>query len=182
MGGKGGGSDGGTLCIPGAATGCFDGPVGTENIGMCKPGTKLCAADGNSFGPCEGQVLPASEDCATPVDDDCDGTPNDGCSAKASYSADVQPVFQAKCAPCHTQFGSGGANLASSYASTQLSSYSCSGKTKGACAIVRIQNGSMPPGAGCTGNPALDATNPHCVTASEQAIIQAWIDGGQPED
>jgi hypothetical protein len=75
--------------------------------------------------------------------------------------------------------GSGGANLASSYSSTQLASYYCPGNTKGACTIVRIQNGSMPAGAGCTGNPVTDAGNPACLTATEQATIQAWITGGQ---
>lgn len=37
----------------------------------------------------------------------------------------------------------------------------------------------MPQGAGCTGNPATDAGYPACLTAAEQATIQAWITGGQ---
>jgi hypothetical protein len=40
---------------------------------MCKPGTAVCLADGTGWGPCEGEVLPAIENCATPEDEDCDG-------------------------------------------------------------------------------------------------------------
>ena len=39
--------------------------------------------------------------------------------------------------------------------------------------------GSMPQGGGCTGNPALDAAKPQCLTAAEQSTLQAWITGGQ---
>ena len=73
----------------------------------------------------------------------------------------------------------GGANLASSYAATQLGSYYCPGNTKGACTIVRVHDGTMPQGAGCTGNPTTDAGNPACLTAAEQATLQGWITGGQ---
>jgi hypothetical protein len=51
--------------------------------------------------------------------------------------------------------------------------------TIGACALVRIQNGSMPFGATCTGNPVLDAAKPACLTAAQQQTIQQWIAGGQ---
>ena len=80
--------------------------------------------------------------------------------------ATVKPIFAAKCAPCHTSGGSGGHNIGTSYSDTQLNSYYCPGKKKGECALVRIQDLTMPPGGG--GN----------VNASEQAIIQAWISGG----
>ncbi len=33
-----------------------------------------CNAQGDGYGPCQGQVLPKPEDCSTVVDDDCDGT------------------------------------------------------------------------------------------------------------
>lgn len=37
----------------------------------------------------------------------------------------------------------------------------------------------MPQGAGCTGNPTADVGKAACLTAAEQATIQAWIAGGQ---
>jgi hypothetical protein len=84
-----------------------------------------------------------------------------------TYTNDVQPIFFAKCGPCHTGGGSGQHNMGISYTDTQLASYNCPGLTKGECALIRIQNGSMP------GSPA--------VTIAEQDIIQAWISQGMPQ-
>jgi hypothetical protein len=170
----------GCVCLPNSTASCYSGPSGTAGVGICKAGTKTCNAQGTAYGACVGEVDPAaSEDCATPTDDNCNGQVNEGCAGTVTYAGQVKPILQAHCAPCHTSFGSGGANLASVYADTQLASYYCPGKTKGACALVRIQDGSMPQGAGCTGKPALDAGNAACLTAAEQATIQAWITGGQ---
>lgn len=69
-----GGMGGAPLCVPGSMRSCYSGPAGTEGQGICRAGTQACAADGASFGACEGEVLPAIEDCATPIDEDCDGT------------------------------------------------------------------------------------------------------------
>jgi hypothetical protein len=66
------------VCQPGAMTGCYTGPAGTEGVGVCKAGTQTCAPDGMSWGPCDGQVLPSPETCKTPVDDDCNGVANEG--------------------------------------------------------------------------------------------------------
>lgn len=60
-------------CLPGTVMACYDGPLGTQDVGVCKGGTQVCLPDGNSFGPCMGQILPSPEDCATPQDEDCDG-------------------------------------------------------------------------------------------------------------
>jgi hypothetical protein len=59
-------------CTPGDVETCYDGPVGTANIGLCKSGKHTCNADG-TWGDCVGQVLPKTEDCSTPDDEDCDG-------------------------------------------------------------------------------------------------------------
>jgi hypothetical protein len=98
---------------------------------------------------------------------------------------DVHPVFRTYCAGCHSVSGKGGFNIAAgdieaAYADSQLPSYFVPGQTKGFAALVRIQNGSMPLGAGCTGDPLLDVGNGACSTAAEQAQIQAWIADGQP--
>ena len=61
-------------CTPGANIPCYDGPAGTEGVGLCASGTKTCAADGATFGACVGQVTPKVEDCSTPADDDCKGS------------------------------------------------------------------------------------------------------------
>jgi len=96
----------------------------------------------------------------------------------------VHPIFRAHCADCHSTQGNGGfdianGDIASAYADSQLPSYFVSGQTKGFAALVRIQNGDMPLGAGCTGDPVLDAPISACLTAAEQSQIQAWIQDGQ---
>lgn len=65
----------GCPCSPGAVSGCYDGPPGTEGNGICKAGTHTCNPDGMGFGACTGEVQPGTEDCYTPGDEDCDGIP-----------------------------------------------------------------------------------------------------------
>lgn len=62
----------GCLCVPGQEAACYDGPEGTAGAGICKAGTQTCQSDG-TYGACDGEVLPAAEDCDAPADEDCDG-------------------------------------------------------------------------------------------------------------
>jgi hypothetical protein len=57
-------------CAPGAREACG------VTIGVCRRGQRTCDADG-VWGPCEGGVAPASDDC-NGVDDDCDGRTDEG--------------------------------------------------------------------------------------------------------
>lgn len=155
----------GCVCLPFSMEACYSGPVGTADVGVCKSGTKVCNSQGTAYGACVGEVLPGTESCASPDDEDCDGQSDEGCFV--TYTNDVQPILGAKCAPCHTGGGSGMHNMGISYADTQLPSYYCSGKKKGECALVRIQNGTMP------GSPP--------VTPAEQTIIDTWIGLGMPQ-
>jgi hypothetical protein len=67
----------GCVCVPGSTAPCYSGPMGTEGVGACKAGTKVCNADGLDYGACTGEVVPAAETCLTPEDDDCDGQVNE---------------------------------------------------------------------------------------------------------
>lgn len=67
----------GCACPAGEIVDCYTGPPGTMGIGLCAGGQALCSPDGTSLGPCEGEVTPAVETCATPGDDDCDGMVNE---------------------------------------------------------------------------------------------------------
>ena len=127
--------------------------------------------------PADTQV---AEDTATPADTQ---VTEDTATPAVTFAA-VHPIFAAKCASCHTTGGSGGANLgasniATAYADSQESSSVCPGLTKGACALVRILNGTMPKGAGCSGDPATDAGKSGCLTAAQQETLEQWIDDGQ---
>lgn len=63
-----------TACTPGVARACYEGPPGTEGLGVCAAGQQVCAADGSAWSECAGQVRPEpAERCDTPEDDDCDG-------------------------------------------------------------------------------------------------------------
>ena len=78
-GGSGGttGSTTETECTPGAVEDCYTGPAGTEDVGVCKGGTRTCA-DSGKWGLCLDQITPLVETCATPADEDCDGQVNEG--------------------------------------------------------------------------------------------------------
>jgi hypothetical protein len=101
----------------------------------------------------------------------------------------VQPIFQQFCGGCHSVGGMAGmTDFPYSYASSQAvvtvadTNGDCAATdTIGTCTLKLIKAGFMPYFAGCTGNPANDASNASCLTAAEQATIQAWItDGEQP--
>lgn len=130
--------------------------------------------------PNDSNVFPgAPEACGE--ERDCDPGTFTPCT---TTFADAHPIFRAHCTPCHSTGGSGSHNIAASnistaYSESQRASYYAPGETKGYAALQRILNGSMPAGGGCTGNPVTDAGNAHCLTASEQATLQAWIDDGQ---
>ena len=107
-----------------------------------------------------------------------------GVANAPKYSSDVQPVFEAKCTPCHTVIGSGDHNIASNYNDAFIPADDfdeCAGLNIGQCTIVLIQLGEMPRGFGCSGDPVQDAGNAGCLTQAEQDIVQGWIDAGLPE-
>jgi hypothetical protein len=60
------------ICTPGATQACYEGPEGTEDVGVCAGGVQTCLGHGRGFGPCEGQVLPTPEQCDAPADENCD--------------------------------------------------------------------------------------------------------------
>ena len=56
---------------------CYDGPAGTEGIGICRAGTQTCS--NGWFGSCQGQVTPQTEICGDGIDNNCDGQVDEGC-------------------------------------------------------------------------------------------------------
>jgi hypothetical protein len=155
-----------------------------------------------SFAPADSNTEPGSLNrCPNANDSNDNGkdfvfrpTPTPGmanaCPPPPTTFADVSPIYQAKCTPCHKTGNSGGhsigsTDIAKAFGDSQKpAGYNpCKilNLTKGACTIVRIKNGSMPEIApvGCTGDPAKDINNPKCLTQAQQNLIQAWIEQGQ---
>ncbi|WP_438022584.1 MopE-related protein [Sorangium sp. So ce233] len=78
-GGSGGQGGGEALCLPGSRVACpYSGPPGTQGVGRCTAGLRTCNESGTAYGPCEGEVLPAPEDCSVADDEDCDGVADGG--------------------------------------------------------------------------------------------------------
>ena len=67
------------LCKPAEVSACYSGPPETLDVGPCVAGEQVCADDGLSQGPCEGEMTPAAEDCGTLADENCDGFINESC-------------------------------------------------------------------------------------------------------
>ena len=83
----------GTLCEPLSVVPCYTGDPLTQGVGPCVGGSQTCNADGSALGPCEGEVTPVSEDCATPQDEDCDGTNLDEDAGCACEPQQVTPCY-----------------------------------------------------------------------------------------
>ncbi len=90
--------------------------------------------------------------------------------------AQVHTELVRYCSPCHSTGSSGGVRFAQSsltaaYAESQRMSVACgASSTSGACSADRIRNGTMPTGGGI---------RPLDERARVQAIIDAWVAGGQ---
>lgn len=58
-------------CQPGESRACYSGPTGTQDRGICKAGRQSC--NQGTFGPCTGEILPATQELCNDKDDNCDG-------------------------------------------------------------------------------------------------------------
>ncbi|MBI2373890.1 MAG: PKD domain-containing protein [Deltaproteobacteria bacterium] len=77
----------GCTCVLGSSRACYDGPLGTENVGLCRAGTQSCISVNGSpnWTPCTGQVLPSPNTCDG-VNRACNANPNFGCDCTPNAS------------------------------------------------------------------------------------------------
>jgi hypothetical protein len=92
----------GCVCVPKATETCYEGDPATAHMGACKDGVHVCDDDGKGWGPCNNQVLPTAESCATQEDDNCDGQANEGCACSPGtmttcYTGDPATKDQGLC-------------------------------------------------------------------------------------
>jgi len=112
--------------------------------------------------------------------------------AVPTYTKNVQPILQAKCAPCHTVDGQGHHNIATSYAdafkkvSSTMYDDCYTGtldmpmfKTVGECAAILVRKGLMPYAMGCDQTPPPEPAV--CVAAADKDTIAAWVAAGMPQ-
>jgi hypothetical protein len=86
-----------------------------------------------------------------------------------SFEANVWPIFQTGCSPCHTTLGLGGHLVGSADLATAFADATRLGPTL----IARLDGGGMP--LGCAGAPG----TPGCIAVNDLATIQLWIDTGE---
>ena len=63
-------------CTDGQTRPCYDGPVGSQDVGICHAGTQTCT-NGEWNVPCVGEVLPQQETCDN-KDNNCNGQIDEG--------------------------------------------------------------------------------------------------------
>jgi hypothetical protein len=114
-----------------------------------------------------------------------------GSGGGVTWTRDIKPILEAKCAPCHTTQGLGAHNIATTYADVHKLAVSVDAppgcfkdgfermmpKTMGECALAAIMDGWMPMAAGCFNTPR----PAECVTLAEQDKVAAWVAAGMPE-
>ncbi|MCZ7677877.1 MAG: hypothetical protein M5U28_03480, partial [Sandaracinaceae bacterium] len=73
-----------------SGAGRYDGPAGTEGVGLCRAGTQYCELtdDGSVWSGRVGAVLPSEESCDGAADEDCDGHIDEGCTCTLGTSRD----------------------------------------------------------------------------------------------
>lgn len=99
----------GGACTDGQTRPCYDGPAGTVNVGMCKPGVQTCVG-GNWAAACNGEVKPSTEVCTDTLDHNCNGFK--GCNDLICL---ISPTCWGQCATpdpgCSCPTGTGDAAL-----------------------------------------------------------------------
>jgi hypothetical protein len=75
------------VCDPNTTAVCYDGPAGTDGVGTCTAGSKVCNPTGTSYSECTGAITPEADVCGDQIDTDCDGAADEGCVCAPNSTA-----------------------------------------------------------------------------------------------
>lgn len=152
MGGSGGAAAGGASATGGNGTG---GNVTAGNGGSGGMGAACTPVFLDA-----GVSSDAERDAGADAGDSGPGASN----GPVGFAADIYPILQANCGPCHTTDYSGGHNVASS---DEAEAYGFA-QTLAGRILERVNGGGMPPT--CSGV----AGDPGCLSVAEVDLIRRW--------
>ena len=113
----------------------------------------------------------ADDDEALPPADEEEEAPAPAAGA-LSFEADIQPIFNTTCGPCHAGQATAGVDIGNDDIDVALES----AREREDRVLARLEIGTMPPG--CAGG---DPGDPGCISAEDLADVQAWYEAGAPE-
>jgi hypothetical protein len=93
-----------------------------------------------------------------------DAGPSGPSNGPVGFAAEIHPIFEASCGPCHTTDYFAGHNVGSS----DLTEAYGFAKDLGGKLLERVNGGAMPPG--CEGQPGDDG----CLSVQEVDLIRRW--------
>jgi len=114
-------------------------------------------------------VTPPADDQEDPPAEEDPGAEEDPPAAELSFEADIFPILESTCGPCHTSLSP---NLAGPDVDTAFDAATNSQER----VLTRIGDGGMPQGCG-GGAPG----DPGCIAVEDLAILEAWYEAGAPE-
>ena len=170
----------GPIVVAGSGGSAGDGGSGPNDAGAGSGGSSGSAGsgggDGGSAGSAPACIPPVVPDAGLDAGADAslDASADGGPAFRiVSFAADIQPIFAARCGPCHVTNSSaghnvGGADIDEAYADAiEL----------GAVLVERVNGGGMPPDYAEPPNNCGDQPpgSPGCITVAELELLQTWL-------
>ncbi|MDP6943095.1 MAG: calcium-binding EGF-like domain-containing protein, partial [Myxococcota bacterium] len=195
----------GNICktLPLTTGGCCASNFNCSQGEYCNLGINACASKLGLGEPCTGDQdcetgICTVGECSCPAGfegDNCEipicvpGCPSpyeckvSGCvHPTPNWNEHIQPILDQKCSDCHSGAIAGSCDgdtcFVDFFADIDKESSVCAGQTVKECMLVLLEIGDQPMGAGCTGEPLLDAGKPGCLTGQQLDTIETWLDNG----
>ena len=167
--GSGGTGGGGTAGSGGVGGGVVGGSGGSAG---CTP---ISPDAGSDAGALDAGSIDAGSD-AGDLDASASGVP----TGVVSFAADIHPIFELSCAPCHVTLGTAGHNVGG-----ELEQAYADAVRLGQELVARIDGGGMPPldappPNDCGANGGDQPGDEGCLTTAQVSLVQTWINQCYP--